>query len=355
MEKIFEIFDKFVHADWFNTLIGVLVICAITFVVCRIVVAFMRRILNKTTLLPSSSIFINVLRAAVWIVGAGFVLSVCFNVNVSAMVTGLGVVGIAISLGFQDTLSNLIGGLQVSISRSVGPGDNIRMGPSGVSGVVQDVAWRYTTIIDSSGNCINIPNSVMTSTAVTKLSPPNAVSIDLVVTSGSERLTTTAHRIEDAAEKAVSRVSKIKKGPTVSFSAINEYGFKGTLSFTIADASKASHATDAAIRAVAPYVHNHLVEAAMKTLEDKGILTAEGNTGSAPTTAGASAAPVTAPAAPGSSASPGSDTPASSSPASAPAAQPDAPAVPGSPSSAPSPVAPAAPGSADAASSSQDR
>lgn len=268
MDKVFEIFDKFVHADWFNTLIGALVICAATFAVSRIVVAFMRRVLNKTSLLPSSSIFINVVRAAVWIVGAGLMLSVCFNVNVSAMITGLGVVGIAISLGFQDTLSNLIGGLQVSISRSVEPGDNIRMGPTGVSGVVQDVAWRYTTIIDSSGNRINIPNSVMTSTAVVKLSPPSVVSIDVVVTSGGERLTTTAHRIEDAAEKAVSRVSKIKKGPQVSFSAITDRGFKGTLTFTIADAGKASHATDAAIRAVAPYVHNHLIEEAAQVLED---------------------------------------------------------------------------------------
>ncbi|MFR3452353.1 MAG: mechanosensitive ion channel domain-containing protein [Collinsella sp.] len=60
------------------------------------------------------------------------------------MVTGLGVVGIAVSLGFQDTLSNLIGGLTVSVSRTVEPGDNIRMGPSGVTGVVQDVTWRAT-------------------------------------------------------------------------------------------------------------------------------------------------------------------------------------------------------------------
>ncbi|MEC4184268.1 mechanosensitive ion channel family protein [Adlercreutzia sp. R21] len=262
MEKLLDIFNKFVHEDWFTTLVGAVIICAVTFVVCRITVAFMRRVLNKTSLLPSSSIFINLVRAAVWIVGVAVMLSVCFNVNVSAMITGLGVVGIAISLGFQDTLSNLIGGLQVSVSRSVEPGDNIRMGPSGVSGVVQDVAWRYTTIVDSSGNEINIPNSVMTSTAVVKLSPPSSVSINMVVTTDSERLTAAAHHIEDAAEKAVSRVSKIKKAPKVSFSAITDRGFQGSLSFTIADASKASAATDAAIRAIAPYVHNHFPEEA---------------------------------------------------------------------------------------------
>ena len=207
MPNLLDIFDKFIHADWFNTLLGVVIICATTFVVARITVAFMRRVLNKTTLLPSSSIFINLVRIIVWVIGICCVLSMCFNVNISAMVTGLGVVGIAVSLGFQDTLSNLIGGLTVSVSRTVEPGDNIRMGPSGVTGVVQDVTWRYTSIKDSSGTITNIPNSLMTSTAVCKLSPLNEISIPLVVTTNSERLTATAHHIEDAAEKAVARVS----------------------------------------------------------------------------------------------------------------------------------------------------
>ena len=276
MEHIVDILSKFIHADWFNTVLAMVVILVITLVVSRVTVAFMRRILDSTTLLPSSSIFINLVRVVVWIIGVACVLSICFNVNVNAMVTGLGVVGIAISLGFQDTLSNLLGGLQVSLSRSVEPGDNIRMGPSGVSGVVQDVTWRYTSIVDSSGNLINIPNSLMTSTAVAKLSPLNDISIPLVVTTNSERLTATAHHIEDAARQAVSRVSKIKKGPSVSFSAITDRGFKGSLSFTIADADKASHATDAAIRAIAPYVHNHLVEEEMGALTGTPMTDATG-------------------------------------------------------------------------------
>lgn len=267
MEALLNTFDKFVHADWFNTVIGAALIVLITLVASRIAVAFMRRILNKTTLLPSSSIFINLVRVAVWLTGIGCILSICFNVNVSAMITGLGVVGIAVSLGFQDTLSNLIGGLMVSVSRNVEPGDHIQMGPSGVTGVVQDVTWRYTTIVNSSGTSINIPNSLMTSTAVQRLSPPNVISIPLVVTTNSERLTAAAHHIEDAAEKAVSRVSKIKKGPNVSFSSISDRGFVGSLNFTIAEADKASNATDAAIRAAAPYVHNHPAEEEPKTEE----------------------------------------------------------------------------------------
>lgn len=33
MPNLLDIFDKFIHADWFNTMLGVVIICAITFVV----------------------------------------------------------------------------------------------------------------------------------------------------------------------------------------------------------------------------------------------------------------------------------------------------------------------------------
>ena len=88
----------------------------------------------------------------------------------------------------------------------------------------------------------------------------------LVVTTNSASASRHGPSREDAAEKAVARVGKLKKRPSVSFSSISDYGFKGSLSFTIAEASKASSATDAAIRAVAPYAHNHLIEEAMEDL-----------------------------------------------------------------------------------------
>lgn len=270
MEKLYDMFDKFVHSDWLTTVFGVVIILGVTLVVSRCAVILTRKVLKKGSLLPTSSIFVNVIRVAVWVVGISFMLSTCFNINVSAIVTGLGVVGIAVSLGFQDTISNLIGGLQISVSRTVEPGDNIQMGVSGVSGVVRDVTWRYTTIDNiSSGNHIVVPNSLMTTTAVMRLSAPENVSIPIVVTDSEQRLTSVAHHMEEAARKALSHVDKVKKGPSVSFSQITAQGFQGTLSFTLADRSKISAAIDASIRAVAPYAHPQPFEQMAGTVEQQ--------------------------------------------------------------------------------------
>ena len=110
MEQDLSIFEKFVRSDWAGTVVGVVAIVFLTLVVSRIATTAIRRLLKKTTLLPASSIFVNLVRALVWIIGISCVLSICFNVNVSAIITALGVGGIAVSLGMQDTISNLIGG-----------------------------------------------------------------------------------------------------------------------------------------------------------------------------------------------------------------------------------------------------
>ncbi len=275
MEKLYDMFDRFVHSDWLATALGVAVILGITAALARAAVALTRRLLTRGSLLPTSSIFINVIRVGIWLIGISFMLSTCFNVNVSAIVTGLGVVGIAVSLGFQDTIANLIGGLQVSVSRTVEPGDNIKLGTSGVSGVVRDVTWRYTTVDNPSGTHIVIPNSMMNTTALIHLARPECVSVPLVVTDSEQRLTTVAHRMEEAAAKALKRVDKVKKGPSVTFSEVTAQGFQGSLSFTLADASKVSAATDAAIRAIAPYCHPHALERTADAIaEEVGALTA---------------------------------------------------------------------------------
>ena len=113
-------------------------------------------------------------------------LSTCFRVDVSAAITALGIGGIAISLGFQDTLSNLIGGLQVSLLRIIKPGDNIEVGSS--TGVVKDITWRHTTIRNGAGEEVLIPNSIISKTALTHLPPTNQVSLAIVVTTEGQHL-----------------------------------------------------------------------------------------------------------------------------------------------------------------------
>ena len=114
MEDFEQDISRFVGSEWLGTLITAVLILTLTAVVGHLLTKFLRKVLNYSDELPSSSIFINIGRAIVWVVGGSVMLSTCFGIDVSAAITALDIGGIAISLGFQDTISNLIGGVQVS-------------------------------------------------------------------------------------------------------------------------------------------------------------------------------------------------------------------------------------------------
>lgn len=246
--------ESWIPVEWLSTAVTVAVIALFTALVARLATKFLRHVLSHdNSPLPSSSIFVNITRVTVWVIGASVVFSSCFGIDVSAAVTALGIGGIAISLGFQDTLSNLIGGLQVSITGLVEPGDHIDVG--GQRGVVRDVTWRHTTIENALGERAVIPNSVINKTSLVKLRPLTVVSFPLVVTVGGNQLTQIAAQLEAAANDAVEQVVPVEVPARALFSEVTDYGYKGTLTFTIADAACAAAAKDVALRAVAPFVH----------------------------------------------------------------------------------------------------
>lgn len=157
-----------------------LVIFGITYVVQHYLFRLVRTISNSdATPLPAGSILANIVRWTVWLTGAAIISKTCFNYDLTAFVTALGVGGIAVSLGFQDTLLNLFGGLQVSMGRLVEPGEYVEV--LGQAGRVSDITWRHTVIIDANGCEHIIPNSLMNKNSLIHLSDTYTLEIPVLV------------------------------------------------------------------------------------------------------------------------------------------------------------------------------
>ena len=254
MDTFVEQVIAFISNEWARNIFWAIVIVLATAAVSHIVSKWLRSLLKRDDVpLPSSSIIINIARTILWIIGASVVLDSCFGINPDAVITALGVGGIAVSLGLQDTLSNLIGGIQMTFMKTVQPGDNIEV--SGNTGVVQDVTWRHTTIKTTAGELAVIPNSVISKNALTHLPTSTQLKIPFVVTDNTQAMDEIADTLAKTAKLAVEDVSPITKDPQVLFSEITESGFKGSISISIEDSSKAAATTDAVVRAVARKMH----------------------------------------------------------------------------------------------------
>jgi small-conductance mechanosensitive channel len=145
---------------------------AATLLAARITVSFVRTYAtSEDGPLPSTSIFVNLTRVAVWAIGLLIVLN-AFEVSITPLLTALGVGGLAVALGMQDTLSNLFAGLSVIASKQIRPGDFIEL-DSGQLGVVEDVTWRYTTMRMVTNNRIVVPNARLAAAIVTNYQLPD--------------------------------------------------------------------------------------------------------------------------------------------------------------------------------------
>ena len=262
MNTLIDSVAAFLDRPGVRELIWALALFVATAVCAKIAAKTLRHLLQRdSTPLPNASIFINITRGVVWLLGGSIILDSCFGINASAILAALGVGGIAVSLGFQDTLANLIGGLQVTFMGIVKPGDNIEVGAE--SGVVQDIGWRHTTIKDGLGQTVVIPNSIISKTALVHLLPATRVAVPFAVgicgNAGDGAAARDRDRdldaldavLRDTVRNAVEPICPIADGPTVFFSEITELGIRGKVILSVTDASCVTAATDATVRAVA--------------------------------------------------------------------------------------------------------
>ena len=228
------------------------VIIVITALLSHIIVTVIRRAMRTDgNPLPSSTIIVNIVRIAIWALGVSIMLSACFNVDVNGIIAALGVGGIALSLGLQDTIKNFIGGLQVTLMGIVRPGDHVVVGQ--VEGIVQDVSWRQTVVKDYEGNKHLIPNALINSTTVEKIEPEFLVTTMLSFTNDGRDMDAMVREMELLAKNAVEKVAPLEKDPWILLTQIGEYGIWAKMRFVLKDVSHAREARDAALRAVSPY------------------------------------------------------------------------------------------------------
>lgn len=241
------------------------VIILATAIISAVVTRVIRRLMQVDGLpLLESSILVNIARTVIWVLGVSIMLSACFNVDVNALLAALGVGGIAISLGLQDTIKNFIGGLQVTLMGIVRPGDHIVVGA--VEGIVQDVSWRQTVVKDFDNNTHLIPNSVINATTVEKIDPDYLIVTMISFVNDARDLDPMLREMEMLAKRAVEQVAPLEKDPWILVTQIGEYGIWAKLRFVLKDVTYAREARDAALRAIAPYTRNNAPE----MLHDEG-------------------------------------------------------------------------------------
>ena len=139
---------------------------------------------------------------AVVVVGIAAMLSLdILGINVTPLIAGLGIGGLAVALALQPTLSNLFAGTYVGHEGVVGVGDYVEM-ENGVSGYVVEVSWRSTRLRTWSNNLVVIPNSRFAESIITNYDQPDEpvnvfLPCGVAYESDLERVEAVSHEVMD--------------------------------------------------------------------------------------------------------------------------------------------------------------
>ncbi len=134
-----------------------------------------------------TSVMRNVVRIAILVL-AGLWILTNLGVEITPLITALGVGSLAVALALQPTLTNLFAGVHMAVTRPIRVGDMIEL-EDGKKGTVTDIGWRLTHILEPTNNLVVIPNARLAEMIVRNYALPEpemALSVEVGVAYGSD-------------------------------------------------------------------------------------------------------------------------------------------------------------------------
>jgi small-conductance mechanosensitive channel len=156
-------------ANVLQKIITIILLYSVTLVLARLTAGFVNLFVQRTEGV-STSLLSNLAKTIVLVLGT-LILLQTVGIEITPIVTTLGIGGLAVGLALQDTLANLFSGFYLVISKQVRAGDYVKL-DDGHQGYVTDINWRNTTIKEISNNVIIVPNSKLASAIFTNYHLP---------------------------------------------------------------------------------------------------------------------------------------------------------------------------------------
>lgn len=122
-------------------------------------------------LLRLLKVIVVVVLVATWLQNCGY--------NVTSLLAGLGITGLAIGFAAKETLGNFLGSFSIIADKVYRIGDYIRFDDK--AGYVESLNLRSTSLRTVEGFLINVPNNILSNTCVTNVSLTSMYKIDIKI------------------------------------------------------------------------------------------------------------------------------------------------------------------------------
>lgn len=209
-------------------------------VVCKIVIGILSKvsdtILEKTKLEKGIRGFIkSALKIGFWAI-AIIIIADAVGINTASLVAVLSVVSLALSLSFQNIMTNVFSGITILLSKPFSVGDYVEI--AGVGGTVKAINLMRTTLITADNKTELVPNGDVCAQRITNYSAEPLRRVDIKVTASYDASTI---KVKKAIMEVLTNDERIKKEndkmPTVRLSAYNANDIEYTVKMWVDNAN----------------------------------------------------------------------------------------------------------------------
>jgi MscS family membrane protein len=159
------------------------------------------------------------LKAAIWVIAIALILST-LGFDVTAIIAGLGIGGLAIGLAAQPMISDVIGAVIIFAERRFKIGDVVKLGGDEPARVV-GLTWRSTALRNAEGLVVSVPNRTVTERTVVNLTKAGQTYDSLKVTVNTDR---DVNKVLDVIKKAMAGCENLSPDHGVSVEKFNQKG-----------------------------------------------------------------------------------------------------------------------------------
>lgn len=172
---------------WASKIYTFLVIINVTWFIARTVTSLMDNYLRPKMQQSNSMdkqvypILYKMMASIIWGIGVVMALNNA-GYDITAMIAGLGIGGLALAMAAQDSVSNFFGGFTIFTDHPFKVGDRITI--NGYSGTVYEIGMRSFRLKTLEGTEIVIPNSQVTNSIIENISraPAKKIVLELGLT-----------------------------------------------------------------------------------------------------------------------------------------------------------------------------
>lgn len=196
-----------------NILLAILIMVATYFIARGVKKLMLKFLLGRIGQKSIQDIMAKIVFISILIVGFFMALGVLeLNKVLTSILAGAGVLGLAIGLALQGTLSNTVGGLVLSFMPKIRINDYIET--SEVKGFVSEISLRNITLRRTDNNYTVVPNSKFVENAFTNYSISKRSRISVTCGVGYE---SNLQEVEDLVTQILTENFEQQHGETVEF------------------------------------------------------------------------------------------------------------------------------------------